>query len=65
MDSISEIHQQVEPGFSMGVSTNQGPSGIDPVLGCSVDLVGLLSNRAYRVYYGLLWWLLGDTNWAY
>ena len=32
------------------------------MLGCSGDLVSLLSNGPYRAYYGLLWWLIGDTS---
>ena len=32
------------------------------ILGCSGDLVSLLSNRAH---YGLLRWLAGDTPWTH
>ena len=35
------------------------------VLGWSGDLVSLLRNGPYRAGYGLLWWLIGDTNWTY
>ena len=31
-------------------------------LGGSGDLVSLLRNGPYRAYYGLLWWLIGDTG---
>ena len=32
---------------------------------CSGDFVSRLSNRPYRAYYDLLWWLKGDTKWTY
>ena len=35
------------------------------LLGCSGDLVSLLSNGPCRAHYGLLWWLVGDTKWSY
>ena len=31
--------------------------------GCLADLESLLSNGPYRAYHGMLWWLIGDTNW--
>ena len=34
-------------------------------LGCSGDLVSLLSNGPYKAYDGLFWWLVGDTSWTY
>ena len=65
-----------DPSRGLGAQTHaavQGPPavdayshpGVDGILGCSGDLVSLLSNGACRAYYGLLWWLKGHTNWTY